>query len=42
MAGPTEILIVLAGFGIVGLYLYIAHFFIAESEKASGDPMPKH
>jgi hypothetical protein len=35
MAGPTEILIVLTGFGLVGLFLYVAHFFIAESEKAS-------
>ena len=35
MAGPTEILIVLTGFGLVGLFLYIAHFFIAENEKAS-------
>ena len=35
MAGPAEILIVLAGFGIVGLFLFIAHFYIAESERDS-------
>jgi len=35
MAGPTELLIVLTAFGIVGLFLYIAHFHVAKSEKDS-------
>ena len=39
MAGPTEILIVLTGFGIVGLFIFVAHFYIADSEK---DAHPKH
>ena len=33
MAGPTELLIVLTGFGIVGLFLYMDHFHVADSEQ---------
>ena len=35
MAGPVEILIVLTGFGIVGLFIYIAHFYVEASDKDS-------
>jgi hypothetical protein len=32
MAGPVELLIVAAGFGIVGVYLFIVSRFLREAE----------
>lgn len=35
MAGPIEMLIVLGVFGVIGIYLYVVHRFIASGEESS-------
>lgn len=39
----TEVIIVACGFGIVGLYMFIAHTIVKSGEKSdSQQPQPRH